>query len=73
MAGIKGLRVDFGQSMGKTDDKLTGADPQDSSVPKPIRAGLPIKGSQNENTIEESKASLGTRPNTGGEKSGYKK
>ena len=68
MAGIRGLRVDYGQGVGKTDDRRSGADPQDSSVPKPVRAGLPVKGSENENTIEDAKASLATRPNTDGSK-----
>lgn len=74
MAGIKATRVDYGDKGGaKMDDKLSKADPQDSSVPKPIRAGVPIKGSENENTVSDSKASLATRPTTAGDKGGYKK
>jgi hypothetical protein len=67
MAGIKGARVDYGDQgpVTKTDDKRTGSDPQDSSVPAPVRAGVPVGGSENDNTSSSSKAKPTARPTTG--------
>jgi hypothetical protein len=66
MAGTKNTRIDYGDKAGvtKNDDKLSHADPQDSSVPKPMRAGVPVGGSENEKTSSESAAKPTTRPNT---------
>jgi hypothetical protein len=65
MAGIKSGRVDYSEKSPNPSDKRTGTDPQPSDVPAPIRAGVPVGGSQNENTIEKSAATKTTRPNSG--------
>lgn len=67
MAGIRGARVDYGDQgpTGSKKDMRSGEKPQDSSVPAPIRAGVPVGGSVNENTIEESASDKTTRPNSG--------
>lgn len=67
MAGISKGRVDYGDKgpVTKTEDQVKpggGANPMASA---PTRANIPVKGSDNENREEDSKASLATRPNSG--------
>ena len=65
MAGIKGQRVDYSEKSPNPNDKRTGADPQPSNVPAPIRAGVPVGGSENHNTMEHSAAVPTARPTSG--------
>lgn len=65
MAGIKGLRVDYTEKGPAGKDTRTGENKQDSSVPAPIRAGVPVGGVENEFTENDSAAKPTTRPNSG--------
>jgi len=67
MAGLSKTRVDYGDKgpVTKSDDKRTGGNGQDSSVPQPTRAQRPISKTENDYTSSESAATPKARQTSG--------